>query len=199
MVFDRDDVTFTVVINHEEQYSIWPTFKTIPAGWKAVGKTGSKRNVSTTLSRCGPTCARSACASSWTTRRLSGRRSRRSLVFHAASLSALPGGSAMFYARWRRLLPSWIDVRPVEWPGRGARMDEPLATDPHVLAAKLAGELGGQLDRPYALFGHSLGAVIAFELAHGLLSIAARLRRPFSSPRVRKRLRFGTAAGGASR
>ena len=40
------------------------------------------------------------------------------------------GGSAMFYARWRRLLPAWIDVRPVEWPGRGARMDEPLATDP---------------------------------------------------------------------
>ncbi|QOZ10384.1 MbtH family protein [Bradyrhizobium sp. CCBAU 51765] len=43
MVFDRDDVTFTVVINHEEQYSIWPTFKTIPAGWKAVGKIGSKK------------------------------------------------------------------------------------------------------------------------------------------------------------
>lgn len=75
----------------------------------------------------------------------------------------------MFYARWRRLLPSWVDVRPVEWPGRGARMDEPLATDPRVLAAQLAGELAAQLDGPYALFGHSLGAVIAFELAHGLL------------------------------
>ncbi|MCP3410280.1 thioesterase II family protein [Bradyrhizobium sp. CCGB01] len=83
------------------------------------------------------------------------------------------GGSAMFYARWRRLLPSWIDVRPVEWPGRGARMDEPLATDPHVLAAQLAGELGAQLDGPYALFGHSLGAVIAFELAHGLIDRGA--------------------------
>ncbi|MDA9528479.1 thioesterase [Bradyrhizobium sp. CCBAU 25338] len=79
----------------------------------------------------------------------------------------------MFYARWRRQLPSWIDVRPVEWPGRGARMDEPLTTDPHVLAAKLAGELGGQLDGPYALFGHSLGAVIAFELAHDLLDRGA--------------------------
>jgi len=43
MVFDRDDVTFTVVVNHEEQYSIWPTFKAIPAGWTAVGKTGSKK------------------------------------------------------------------------------------------------------------------------------------------------------------
>ncbi|MBR0906137.1 MbtH family protein [Bradyrhizobium liaoningense] len=43
MVFDRDDVTFTVVVNHEEQYSIWPTFKEIPGDWKAVGKTGSKK------------------------------------------------------------------------------------------------------------------------------------------------------------
>lgn len=52
-------------------------------------------------------------------------------------------------------------------------MDEPLTTDPHALAAKLAGELGGQLDGPYALFGHSLGAVIAFELAHDLLDRGA--------------------------
>lgn len=79
----------------------------------------------------------------------------------------------MFYARWRRLLPSWIEVRPVEWPGRGARMDEPLMTDPRALAAQLAGELGPQLDGPYALFGHSLGALIAFELAHGLLDRGA--------------------------
>lgn len=43
MVFDRDDVTFTVVMNHEEQYSIWPTFKDIPGGWTAVGVTGSKK------------------------------------------------------------------------------------------------------------------------------------------------------------
>ena len=43
MVFDRDDVTFTVVVNLEEQYSIWPTFKDIPSGWNAVGVTGSKK------------------------------------------------------------------------------------------------------------------------------------------------------------
>jgi MbtH protein len=43
MVFDRDDVAFTVVINHEEQYSIWPTFKDVPKGWTAVGVTGSKK------------------------------------------------------------------------------------------------------------------------------------------------------------
>mgnify|MGYP000164386269 CR=1 FL=1 len=43
MVFDRDDVSFTVVMNHEEQYSIWPTFKDIPSGWTAVGVTGNKK------------------------------------------------------------------------------------------------------------------------------------------------------------
>lgn len=44
MVFDRDDITFTVVVNHEEQYSIWPDYKEIPAGWRAVGKTGLKKD-----------------------------------------------------------------------------------------------------------------------------------------------------------
>lgn len=44
MIFDRDDVTFTVVVNHEEQYSIWPEYKEIPAGWRAVGKTGFKKD-----------------------------------------------------------------------------------------------------------------------------------------------------------
>lgn len=80
----------------------------------------------------------------------------------------------MCYARWRRLLPSWVDVWPVEWPGRGARMDEALATNPHTLAAQLADELSAHLDVPYAVFGHSLGAIIAFELVHNLLDRGAR-------------------------
>lgn len=39
---DEDNVTFEVVVNHEEQYSIWPDFKPIPNGWRAVGKSGPK-------------------------------------------------------------------------------------------------------------------------------------------------------------
>lgn len=42
-MFDRDDVIFQVVVNHEEQYSIWPEYKAIPAGWRAAGKTGLKK------------------------------------------------------------------------------------------------------------------------------------------------------------
>jgi MbtH protein len=39
---DDDNVRYLVVINHEEQYSIWPDIKPIPNGWSAVGKSGPK-------------------------------------------------------------------------------------------------------------------------------------------------------------
>jgi MbtH protein len=44
MSWDQDDdsTTFLVVMNHEEQYSIWPDYREIPAGWRAVGKSGKK-------------------------------------------------------------------------------------------------------------------------------------------------------------
>lgn len=39
---EEDNAVYTVVVNHEEQYSIWPEYKEIPKGWRAVGKTGKK-------------------------------------------------------------------------------------------------------------------------------------------------------------
>jgi len=78
------------------------------------------------------------------------------------------GASAMVYARWRRALPEWLQVCPLELPGRGMRMDEPLQRDIKALAAQLADEVSRDLDGPYALFGHSLGGLLAFELAHAL-------------------------------
>ncbi|MBM3807736.1 MAG: MbtH family NRPS accessory protein [Acidimicrobiia bacterium] len=39
---EEDTTVYRVVINHEEQYSIWPEWKEIPAGWRAVGPTGKK-------------------------------------------------------------------------------------------------------------------------------------------------------------
>ena len=43
MSFDREDTTFEVVINHEEQYSIWPIYKAVPLGWTTVGVAGDKK------------------------------------------------------------------------------------------------------------------------------------------------------------
>lgn len=78
------------------------------------------------------------------------------------------GASAMVYARWRRALPEWLQVCPLELPGRGMRLGEPLQRDIKTLAAQLADEISRDLDGPYALFGHSLGGLLAFELAHAL-------------------------------
>ena len=78
------------------------------------------------------------------------------------------GASAMAYNRWRRILPAWLVVQPLELPGRGMRMDEPLHTRLDTLVAQLAREVAPQVQQPYALFGHSLGGLLAFELAHAL-------------------------------
>jgi MbtH protein len=43
MAWEEDDqAIYRVVVNHEEQYSIWPKYKEIPNGWRAVGKIGLK-------------------------------------------------------------------------------------------------------------------------------------------------------------
>lgn len=39
----EDQITYLVVLNHEEQYSIWPNYKDIPNGWRADGKSGTKQ------------------------------------------------------------------------------------------------------------------------------------------------------------
>ncbi|WP_279536533.1 thioesterase II family protein [Pseudomonas aeruginosa] len=79
------------------------------------------------------------------------------------------GASAMTYSRWRRKLPAWLAVRPVELPGRGARMAEPLQTDLASLAQQLARELHDEVRQgPYAMLGHSLGALLACEVLYAL-------------------------------
>ncbi|ALG73693.1 thioesterase [Azospirillum thiophilum] len=109
----------------------------------------------------------------------------------AMRLLCLPysGASAMIYARWKRLVPSWLEVVPVELPGRGRRMDEPPRTDLTALAVELADELAPETRGPFALFGHSLGGLLAFELAHALRG------RGLGEPRML----FASAAAAPSR
>ncbi|CAB3787754.1 MbtH family protein [Pararobbsia alpina] len=40
---ETSEEIYIVVVNHEEQYSIWPEYKAIPTGWKTVGKSGPKQ------------------------------------------------------------------------------------------------------------------------------------------------------------
>ena len=92
----------------------------------------------------------------------------------AVRLFCLPfvGGAAWAYDPWRGQLSDRVDVCAIELPGRGARLREPVFTrlEPLVdaLATALAPAITGELDVPYALFGHSMGSLVAFELAREL-------------------------------
>lgn len=73
------------------------------------------------------------------------------------------GGGASIYRRWSQWLPE-VDVLPVRLPGREMRIAEPLYESLDDLIVGLTEALEGHLDAPYALFGHSMGGLIAFEL-----------------------------------
>jgi len=70
----------------------------------------------------------------------------------------------MFFS-WANRLPEWIEVCPVNLPGRSKRMFEPAYLDMESLQVAMVPKLP-LADKPFAVFGHSLGAQIAFELAH---------------------------------
>ena len=78
------------------------------------------------------------------------------------------GGSASVYHRWRTLVPAYLDVAAVELPGRGRRLGEPAFHRLSPLVRAMATALEPALDRPFALFGHSMGGLLAFELARTL-------------------------------
>lgn len=78
------------------------------------------------------------------------------------------GGSAAVYRGWPNALPPEIEVCAVRLPGREARLAEPSFTRADDLVPAVAEALEPLLDLPYALFGHSMGAVAAFELAREL-------------------------------
>ncbi|MDN5871425.1 MAG: thioesterase domain-containing protein, partial [Nitrococcus sp.] len=87
---------------------------------------------------------------------------------------ACAGASAAPYARWSRLLPAWIRVCPLERPGRGARANEAHIEDYHSLVGVLADDIMRDHSQSYALFGHSLGALLAYGCAHRLRQLGAR-------------------------
>nr|CUI25720.1 Thioesterase [Streptomyces sp. MG11] len=75
------------------------------------------------------------------------------------------GGSASFFFPFSRDLSPTMDVWAVQYPGRQDRRAEPNIPHIHELADRVAESVGRQLDRPYALFGHSMGATLAYEVA----------------------------------
>lgn len=78
------------------------------------------------------------------------------------------GGGASIYRSWPDALPDDIAVLPVQLPGRENRMAEPATEALPVLVEQLVQALRPHLGTPFALFGHSMGALLSFELARAL-------------------------------
>jgi len=87
------------------------------------------------------------------------------------------GGSASAYGDWAPALPEDVEICAIQLPGREDRIAEPAFDNAAELADRLWEVMAAELDRPYALFGHSMGALIAFELADRARAAGVEPRR----------------------
>jgi surfactin synthase thioesterase subunit len=87
------------------------------------------------------------------------------------------GGGPHVFREWADKLPVSVDVYCVQLPGRGARLHEAPYDDLSALIQSLHSALRPYLQSPYAFFGHSMGSILSFELAH-------QIRRENGTPPV---------------
>jgi surfactin synthase thioesterase subunit len=85
----------------------------------------------------------------------------------AIRLFCLPhaGGTPGLFNAWTSLLPASVELMPLCLPGREHRLNDPFPDDIPTLVTELAEAMTPWLDRPWAMFGHSMGATVAHELA----------------------------------
>lgn len=86
------------------------------------------------------------------------------------TLFCLPhaGGNAARFAAWSAWLPGWARVVPVDLPGHGRRVREPRLTQWQPLVADITAAISEQAVGAYAVFGHSLGALVGYEVCQTL-------------------------------
>ncbi|MFE6525379.1 thioesterase II family protein [Streptomyces sp. NPDC057794] len=93
------------------------------------------------------------------------------------------GGSASFYVPVADALSPGVDVLAIQYPGRQDRRNEPGPASVAELADGVAAALAGWDDRPLTFFGHSMGALVAFETARRMERTGAGPVRLFASGR----------------
>jgi surfactin synthase thioesterase subunit len=91
------------------------------------------------------------------------------------------GAGVAVFVRWPEHLTSDIELCIPCLPGRDARVDEPPCTSMPRLVDSMTQQMSDYLDVPYALFGHSMGAFLAFELAHQLANLGRTAAHLFVS------------------
>ncbi len=94
------------------------------------------------------------------------------------------GAGASVFRQWAAAADPSIEVQGVQLPGRESRLREPLLTDINLVVDALIHDAVDFLDKPFSIFGHSLGALIGFEFTRRLQSLSLPLpQRLFVSAR----------------
>lgn len=75
------------------------------------------------------------------------------------------GGGTLTFRHWSKALPACVEVYLVQLPGRETLVCEPPLTRLSEIVEAVVPELSPYLDKPFAFFGHSMGAFISFEIA----------------------------------
>lgn len=75
------------------------------------------------------------------------------------------GGGTFIFRNWAKALPTFVEVYLVQLPGREALLREPPLTRLSQIVDAVVPELLPYIDKPFAFFGHSMGALIGFEIA----------------------------------
>ncbi|MEV0056189.1 alpha/beta fold hydrolase [Saccharopolyspora shandongensis] len=78
------------------------------------------------------------------------------------------GGAASFFRPWSSSLPPEVEVCAIQYPGREDRWNVPAYGAMPELVEDVVAGIRERLDRPFVLFGHSLGATVAYETAQAL-------------------------------
>lgn len=93
---------------------------------------------------------------------------RRSTPAERLFCFAHAGGHSVAFRQWPGGLPDRIEVICVQLPGRANRLREPPIASMDELVSRLVSVLAPELERPFAFFGHSMGAVLAWAVARAL-------------------------------
>lgn len=91
------------------------------------------------------------------------------------------GSGPSIFNDWKQVLPSDVDLVGVVYPGREDRSQDPLNTNLRSIASEIARDMQAFLDKPFAFFGHSMGAYVCFEVAEMLAATGAQPEHLFLS------------------
>ena len=75
------------------------------------------------------------------------------------------GGSASVFSKWKSFMGQSVEVCPIQLPGRESRHNENFVYDFYTLVDEISSNVTPLINKPFSIFGHSLGGIIAYELA----------------------------------